>query len=321
MRLSTREVPLVERLLIFRTIDGFSEFADGELAILANAAHERMFGGGDLILAAGQPVAAFFAVVEGRVQILLGGRPAAMEDMHFGLGGLDILAYIPGALQVVAEVPTLALELPVGDFIHILQETFPILERLVRRVSVDLAAEFSSLTSDRGPSRISLPQGLSEPDARDYGLVERMMFIRNCGIFAESSLDAVAQLAKLVGQVRFATGETIWEQGSPADEVLWPIAGVARCQRVTPTHGAGEPEPAAAACRYGPTDMLGGVDVLGGRPRWGRAVAETEVVALRAHREVLLDVMQDNFALARSVLAVLARTLLEVRARQQEGML
>ncbi len=58
--------------------------------------------------------------------------------------------------------------------------------------------------------------------------------------------------------------------------------------------------------------------MLGARPRCGRAVAETDVVALRADREVLLDVMQDSIALAQSVLAVLARTLLEVRARDQE---
>ena len=58
-------------------------------------------------------------------------------------------------------------------------------------------------------------------------------------------------------------------------------------------------------------------------PRWYEAVAETPVVALQGHMGVLVDVFEDNFAMAMDYLAVIAQSTLRIldwtAARGEEG--
>jgi hypothetical protein len=61
--------------------------------------------------------------------------------------------------------------------------------------------------------------------------------------------------------------------------------------------------------------VLGSLDAVAEVPRWFTAVTETPVVALHANMQYLIDVFEDNFAMAMDYLAVLARWLLEILDR------
>jgi len=58
--------------------------------------------------------------------------------------------------------------------------------------------------------------------------------------------------------------------------------------------------------------VLGSLDAVAEVPRWFNAVTETPVVALQANMQYLIDVFEDNFAMAMDYLGVQARWLLEI---------
>jgi hypothetical protein len=65
----------------------------------------------------------------------------------------------------------------------------------------------------------------------------------------------------------------------------------------------------------GPGIVLGSLDAVAEVPRWFEAVTETPVVALQANMQYLIDVFEDNFAMALDYLAVQANWLLQILDR------
>ena len=72
---------------------------------------------------------------------------------------------------------------------------------------------------------------------------------------------------------------------------------------------------ARARLRRQPGHALGSLDAVAEVPRWFDAVTETPVVALQANLQYLIDVFEDNFAMAMDYLAVQARWLLQILDR------
>jgi hypothetical protein len=61
---------------------------------------------------------------------------------------------------------------------------------------------------------------------------------------------------------------------------------------------------------------VGGIDNLAGKPRWYEAVAKERVVALRGQGHGLLDIMEDNFAMAMDFVSTLAGGLTAIVERK-----
>jgi CRP-like cAMP-binding protein len=68
--------------------------------------------------------------------------------------------------------------------------------------------------------------------------------------------------------------------------------------------------------RLGPDSAVGGIDSIAGQPRWYRAIAETDVVALRGSTEVLMDVIEDHPDMGVDMIQSAARVLLELHGEQ-----
>jgi CRP-like cAMP-binding protein len=297
-----RRVGLVERLLALRGLPALAELPDGELAVIAHHTRVMSFRAGDVLLFEGQPLERLYVPVEGRITVTRAGGAPMRAERAVGGGTLGVLAGIRGAVRAVAETDALCLVLSADELLDILEDDFQIMARLLRRFALDMTSELRRFPRDRvvpeSPPTSTLPRGAGGLD-----LVERIFFMRMSPAFASASLDGLAQFAKLLEQVTFGEGVTIWNEGDESDGMLLVVSGSVRCSH---TRGS-------AHTRYGPTGLLGGIDVLADQPRWSTAVTETPFTALKADREMLLDVMEDNFDLARTFLSMMARTVLELR--------
>jgi CRP-like cAMP-binding protein len=124
--------------------------------------------------------------------------------------------------------------------------------------------------------------------------------------FARSSINALAELARSLTEVRFDRGVTLWREGDAAHYILVTVSGTVVCS--TRAHHE--------TVSIGRGLALGAVEAVAEVPRWYEAVTETPVVALHGPVAALVDVFEDNFEMAMDYLAVLARLVLSELERE-----
>ena len=298
-------VGTVERILSLKRIPILAGLSPEDLAVVAEHGRERFFPKGSVLLREGEPIPALYAVLDGRVHLARKGRKLGHVTSAEFVGGAGIFARDPEGLSATAETDTLALELDADATLEIFEDHFPILHHVLREVCrwlLDLVGRLpSSLYGDIFP-RFEAPIA----PAGDLDLVERILFLRQVSPFAQSSINALAELSRGMAEVSLPAGTRLWEEGEASGTVLLLVSGTIACtargDEATFTTGPGAP--------------LGAVESMAERPRWYTAVTETKVTALQGSIEGLIDVFEDNFDMAMDYLAVMARAqirLLELR--------
>jgi len=132
--------------------------------------------------------------------------------------------------------------------------------------------------------------------------VERLAALSHSGAFSTRCLDALAELAHHVTEVRWQAGEEIWKVAAAAEHFLLPVAGRIRAQ-----------VPGAGSVTFHPGATVGMHEALGGRARWYGAHSDAATRALRIEVEPFVDILEDHFDLALDFLAVLAGRLLALQ--------
>ena len=293
---------LVERMLVLRSLPALAQLPEEDLAVVANQASERVFRQGEMLLRQGEPVEVTHVVVEGRVEILEDGRRIASSERRIGIGSLAMLSNVHAKRSVKAQQDTLVLELHQHHMRDLFEEHYSILGSFIEFVAQETIDTFLGLEMDLKMPLTDRPMPVSLPSLqRDLDMVERILVIRQVPSFRRGSLDAVAQYAKLLDQIYIPKGEVIWRQGEDCFHYLHMVHGTARCSR------DGEP----STLWFSAPSMPGFFGALARVPRWNTAVAETDLVALRADREILPDVLEDNFEMARNFLSAAARRLIQ----------
>ena len=302
---------LVERMLVLRALPALAQLSEHDLAIVANQASERVFRRGEVLLRQGEPVEVTHVVVEGRVEILENGQRVASSERRIGIGSLAMLSNVHAKRSVIAQEDTLVLELHQHRLRDVFEEHFSILGRFIEFIARECIATFTDLKMDLSIPAVARAMPVSLPSVqRDLDMVERILVIRQVPAFRRGSLDAVAQYAKLLDQIYIPKGEVLWRQGEDCFHYLHMVHGHTRCSR------DGE----SWTLRYGAPGMPGFFGALGRTDCWNTAVAETDLVALRADREILPDVLEDNFEMARNFLSAAARRLTHIlELRDREG--
>jgi len=313
MPTNTPTVGTVERILSLKRIPILAGLSPEDLAVVAEHGRERFFPKGSVLLREGEPIPALYAVLDGRVHLARKGRKLGHVTSAEFVGGAGIFARDPEGLSATAETDTLALELDADATLEIFEDHFPILHHVLREVCrwlLDLVGRLpSSLYGDIFP-RFEAPIA----PAGDLDLVERILFLRQVSPFAQSSINALAELSRGMAEVSLPAGTRLWEEGEASGTVLLLVSGTIAC-----TARGGE-----ATFTTGPGAPLGAVESMAERPRWYTAVTETKVTALQGSIEGLIDVFEDNFDMAMDYLAVMARAqirLLELRVSATDAAL
>jgi CRP-like cAMP-binding protein len=279
-----------------------STLSGPQLALVAEQIGERFFSKGSALLREGEPPGAIYFPVEGRIHLTSRGRVIGHAGPGLAVGPFHVLARDAQGLGAVAETDTVALELSSDTLFEIFDEHFPILHHVLREVSrqiVEHVVKFPKAVFLLTPSS----EGPATPP-RELDLVERIFLLRRSPVFLNASISALGQLARGLTEVRMPAGTRLWHEGETTGWGSIIVSGSVRC-----TSSRGHDFVAS------PGIVLGSLDAVAEVPRWFDAVTETPVVALQANLQYLIDVFEDNFAMALDYLAVQASWLLQLLDR------
>ena len=292
----------VERELYLRTVPAIAGLPAAELTAVAGLAKERFFRKGQMLLERGQPVERFHAVVEGRVRMHGHGLHGELSEKLQGVGMLHLLAGSADGIDALAEEDTVTLSLDAHLLRDLYEDHFPLLLNQIRLLA--------GLTLERRrampPNTLLSPWGACvECPNREIDLVEKLILIRKAPPFKNTSIEALAQLAKNLEEVRIDKGSVLWQRGEPSGSTVLIVRGFIRC---TP---GGDAHPFMAGAGY----PMGNIESQAGADRWYTAVADTDVVALRGEIEAFLDLLEDHSEMALDFVAAMATNLLDIRYR------
>lgn len=293
----------VERILALRRLSILETLPPEQLAVVAEQTRERFFPKGAVLLREGEPIAAIYVVLDGKVHVARRGRLLGHAENGAAVGGLGVLAGESEGVSAMAETDTLALELDADAMVEIFEDHFAVLHNVLRRMCRDLVGLLTRAPAALGEG--SVPAFDPMPLApRELDLVERILVLRRGSPFARSSINALAELSRGMAEVRYDPGTTLWEEGEVSGSILLVVRGTVACS----ARGM-------LAFKAGPGSPLGAAESMAEIPRWYTPVTETEVVALHGMIEGLIDVFEDNFEMAMDYLAVIARWTLALLER------
>jgi CRP-like cAMP-binding protein len=298
----------LERMLVLKRLPTLGALPSADLAVIADSTRERFFPKGSLLLAEGEPVPAVHLIVEGAVAVRRNGVVIGTLPAGFGVGALGLFAQDPYAVDAHALEDTLTLEVDSELLFEVFEDRFAILHHILRDLCRQLIDQFVELKLD--PGRI-FPSCQGLVVGRELDLVERIFFLRTQPVFQKASINALFEVSRALTEIRFPPGTVLWKEGEPAPGLFLLTNGTVRCRSA-----------AGLDFRAGPGFPLGAAEAMGEVPRWFEAVTESPVTGLQGPVETLVDVLEDNFELARNYLAGVARGLikaLEVRSRRGEG--
>jgi CRP-like cAMP-binding protein len=292
----------VERVLLLKKTPPLDTLPSPLLAIVAEYARERFVPAGTVLLKPGEPVGAIYFVADGRVRVRTHGREFLMASRGNGVGGLGLLGRTDEGVEAVVETDALLLALEADTVNELFEENFAIFHHILRglcRQLVQLRIAMPDVALSVAPPLVHVAAG-----DRELDFVERIFFLRRLAPFAASSINALAELARGLNQMRFDAGVTLWSEGDPARAIFLILSGRVAC------HSSRGPGILA-----GPGVPLGELESMGELPRWHHAVTETPVVALATDVEMLLDVFEDNLGMGLDYLALVAAWISRTLAR------
>lgn len=300
-------------LLHFRTVPALDRLSSALLGAIAQHAEEDFFPAGSLLLQPDHPREAFFVIVEGKVSVR---EPDGREEIlgpGEAVGFLHLLARSEEGLEARAVWDTVALRVDWDAHLDACERHFPILEVhmafLAQRCQEEMGRIREALPPSPPPAAAS---GEGEDDREEVpgafpppplNLVQRLHALHRSRTFPSASMDALAELARHLEEVRFGPGEAVWAEGDPSGFFLLVESG----RLVLSGPGGSWRETS------GPGDVPGRLEALAGLPRQGSLRAEAPAVTLRVGLEALMDIMEDHSTLALEYTAGLAQELIRLQ--------
>jgi CRP/FNR family cyclic AMP-dependent transcriptional regulator len=115
-------ITIVEKVLLLKSVELFSQIPGEELAVVAQKAAEEHRDAGEEIVCEGEPSDALYLVVDGKVQVHRGDRLVGELGERECFGELAILDAAPCAATVTASAEVSLLTLTRDDFQEIMAE-------------------------------------------------------------------------------------------------------------------------------------------------------------------------------------------------------
>jgi CRP-like cAMP-binding protein len=298
-----RRVDITERAIYLRSIPVAASLPPAVLHILAGCVREREFRKGEALMREGQPILALHLLTEGKLALTRGGRPIGKLEPPQSLGFLGILARSEGTYDAIAEVETRTLELHAETLYELAEDHFALLSATIRYAAERMYYEMQELPEEAlsiAPQTIPLVI----PD-RPLDMVERIVFLRCIRIYSRSPLNSLAVLSQQLTEVRLPARTPLWSAGDPPKTALLVVSGDVQCATAD-----------GRRFRYGPGTIMGGIEGIAGKPRWYGAVTETPVVGLLGDPDELIDLFEDNFAMAMDFVGMMASGLIGLMERK-----
>ncbi len=283
---------VTERIIYLRSIPVAASLPPRVLHAIAGHLRERSFAAGEVILRDADPIEGLLLFTEGGVRLTRKGQPKGELKAPQTLGFLGILSRSDSPYDAVVEAPSHALELPTDALLEVMEDHFEFFLATLRYVAERLLQELKELPE----KALSLPfEDEPMPPQAELDLVERIFFLRKISAFSSANVNALAIVSNQVVERRYGKGELLWRVGATADTAVMLVSGTVAC-----VSSAGK------RFRLGPGTIVGGVENLAGQPHWYDVHTETPVLILEARGDQLLDIFEENFAMAMNFLAAIS---------------
>lgn len=145
---------------------------------------------------------------------------------------------------------------------------------------------------------LNAPLSLYEDDSMSEQVVQKMLFLETVDIFAESEVDDLAALARLLSERTYAAGEQVYDENDPGDAVFIIVEGQVRIEK-----------DGRLLMHYGPRDSFGETSLLDGNPRPAAAIASSDLRVYVLERSDFMDLVADRVELLRGIFRAVTRHL------------
>ena len=288
-----------DRVLMLRSLDTLSGLQDTDLSVLAERMRLRHFEPGDVLFTEADNIDRVYFVMEGAFQVELPGAKNPVGIAHRGTvaGFFTALAGGERGVLLTVQQAMTAFELSLEVLISALRRFPALMQHFIRLSAQALLVSRGYLPSDGRAVDESGAWG----GARERTLAERILaFSRMASLLAGTSLSALFEIVLQADEVRVPAGELLWREGDPPSAALAVDVGRVRC-----TSAAGGESVVHAPC------LLGELDTLAGVSRPYTAVAETDLLALRIHREAFYAVIEAHPDAGMALLSKLSAGMVE----------
>ncbi|MEM9069178.1 MAG: cyclic nucleotide-binding domain-containing protein [Myxococcota bacterium] len=265
---------------------------------------EHRYRPGDYLMHEGEPATHLYFVLRGSVEIRKHGRVLRQLSDRSVVGGISVLAEDPEGYDVIALSNTIALSLSADDGWDTFEDHFQLVHGVITRICGEMLTMRQELPGF-GFKETTWEYGPPPPPPMD--LVGRMAALRQAIPFAGSHVEALADLARDVQELRYDEAQPLWAAGDPSDHFLFIRHGTV----------CGVTE--KGAIRLGPGDTVGSLGSLSRKPRWFDAKTEGPFVALKVDREAWSDLLEDHFHVAKRMVTAVSKGMLELMERIAES--
>lgn len=287
-------------MLVLRTMPQLAALDEDDLAILAEHAHLVVSRPGTRLFAEGDPLDRIYLLSHGAVRVRYAvGRERVIEQGEIGLHSLFAGREVTPEVTVLRE--STLLELPARVVMSSFYDSPSIARNTIRMAARALLSRRENL-----PLRLDLSgeAELGRYPERSPTLVERMLTLRRMPLWSEANLDAIAEIAKHLEEVRVPASTLLWNIGEPSIHSVRLEHGIVLCENEK-----------GDRVRVGSGHLLGGLDALAGLPRSYRVVTETDCVLYRIRASTQLAVLEVHPAMSARIRTELSRALLEEQER------
>jgi len=286
---------LRDRMLVLRTMPQFAALDEEDLMLLAERAHLVHAPAGSVLFREGAALDRVFLLAEGSVRVTRGSRQVLLDEGgEIGLLPLFAGRELAPAALVVRDATLL--ELPAEVVLSSFYDSVSIARNTIR-----LAAQALLERRDHLPPRTDDSEVVVGTwHDRTPTLVEKMLLMRRSAVWARANLDAIAEVARHIEELRLDPGTQLWDIGEHATHSLRIEYGIIAC-----TNARGE------TVRVGGGHMVGGLDALASVGHSYRAVTETKAILFRISAATQIAVLEVHPQIAARLRSELSRALLE----------
>jgi CRP-like cAMP-binding protein len=264
-----------------------------------------------------------YFLIRGEVALEVDGEEPWLFGPQSMLGVLDASIGRPHSRTAKVRRDVAALTMSFRDYVDVLEDHFDFskdsLERNCREMherSLSLPpAQVFDVPEREAQPLVALPKAGASRSPASIDLMERVLILRRCEVFARTSVQALVNLAKHVETEHWQPGQVLFSAGDPAPQLRLIAAGRVAIAREEPP----------VTARFGPGELLLRQAALGTDVHAYTATADGEAITLRLSKEDLFDVAEDHFSLIGSLFSYLGREnertrrLLAERARADGG--
>jgi CRP-like cAMP-binding protein len=277
----------LRRILKLRRFALFAAADVDELATIAENVTEMSLPPGAVIVADGARVPAIHLVLDGR--IATHGDERVWEGGAV-VGALEVFANHIAGYTAATTTRTETLRILAADVAEIVEDSFGVLNTVLRELAVRVTARHEPVQRLEMPSG-AMPGGL--------GLVERLVMLRQQLPFGRARLQALATLAHASEELEYEPGALIVRAGETASHGYVITDGTASSVLDT------------AESTLVPGNSFGHLAAIAGGTYTATVRATSQLRALRSSTSAIVDVIEDHTDVGIAMIATLASQLLD----------